>query len=477
MLPPASVSLVIGAPQAYYRPFWTLSFLWSGWLWGKHKASLLKPFLSRKIMGWSWYRHTMVAALKTLHRSLKPQGRMVFLLERADLTHVANLVLAAVGAAFRLDRILYQPRDTNPPRHPMQGVPGTYRLTFSRDDRATPEPGKPSPESLSAHLRQAARGAIVESLRERGQALHLGWLHTAVCERWAREGLLEQALLLEEEISAADFLHEQLEATLEDGLETGALALLPEDPDDPEGPQVWWLAGKGHPALPLGDRLEESVFHVLRSEPDLEPDQLEDRIYSHFPGLFTPGPGLVEKCLESYGVRSPSWPRWRLRPEDEPTGVDREHEEALEILSSLGRRLGYEVVTREDRGPGFHSRGAGLHRGLDLAWEDAGVRTHVFAVKHTTRFGDILSEIHGGQDEALGHYIVIPDRRLDFLLFRMETELLLRTALTDGRWQFIKLEHLRTLSAREDLRRQDLTLIVGLEPLIERAEAQLPLFL
>ena len=475
MLPPASVSLVIGAPQAYYRPFWTLSYLWSGWLWGRHRASLLKPLLSRKIMGWSWYRRTMVAALRTLHRPLRPQGRMVFLLEGADLTHVANLILAAVGAAFRLDRILYQPQDTSLPRHPMQGVSGAYRLTFSRDDRPPPEPGGPSSESLAAPLRQAAGGAIVELLRERGQALHLSWLHSVVYERWARDGLLGQALLLEEEISAADFLHEQLEAALEEGLEAGALALLPEDHDDPEGPQVWWLAGKGYPALPLGDRLEESVCQVLSSEPDLEPDQFEDRIYSQFPGPFTPGPGLVEKCVESYGARTPSSPTWRLRPEDAPTSVDREHEEALEILSSLGRRLGYQVLTREDRGPGLHSHGAGLRRGMDVAWQDAEVPCHVFAVKHTTRFGDILSGSPGGQDEVQ-RYIVIPRRRLDLLRFRMETELLLRMALTDGRWQFIKLDHLIEFSEREDLRRQDLSLFVGLEPLIERPEAQLPLF-
>jgi hypothetical protein len=184
----------------------------------------------------------------------------------------------------------------------------------------------------------------------------------------------------------------------------------------------------------------------------------------------------VEKCVESYGARTPSSPTWRLRPEDAPTSVDREHEEALEILSSLGRRLGYQVLTREDRGPGLHSHGAGLRRGMDVAWQDAEVPCHVFAVKHTTRFGDILSGGAGRQDEVQG-YIVIPDRRLDLLRFRMETELLLRTALTDGRWQFIKLEHLIEFSQREDLYRPDLTHIVGLEPLIELPEAQLPLFL
>jgi hypothetical protein len=362
----------------------------------------------------------------------------------------------------------------------MQGVFGAYRLTFSRDDRAPPEPGEPSPEGLAAPLRRAARGAIVELLRERGQALHLSWLHSAVYERWARDGLLGQALRLDREIPVADFLHEQLEAALEGGLETGVLALLPEDPDDPEGPQVWWLAGKGYPALPLGDRLEKSVCQVLRSEPDLEPDHLEDRIYSQFPGPFTPGPGLVEKCVESYGVRTPSTPTWRLRTEDAPTSVHQEREETLDLLSGVGRRLGYQVVTREHSGRGLPAHGGSLRsgrllRGLDVSWQDAEGLCHVFAVKHTTRFGDILSGVAGRQDEVQ-RYIVIPPRRLDLLRFRMETELLLRLALTDGRWQFIKLDHLKALSAREDLHRQDLTHIVGLEPLIERPEAQLPLF-
>jgi hypothetical protein len=315
----------------------------------------------------------------------------------------------------------------------------------------------------------------VELLRERGQALHLGWLHTAVYERWARDGLLRQVLLSERDVSPADFLHEQLEGALADGLETGALALLPEDPDDPEGPQMWWLAGKAYPALPLGDRLEEAVCQVLRSEPDLEPDQLEDRVYAQFPGPFTPGPGLVQKCLESYGVSAPSSLTCRLRPEDAPTSLDREYDEALEALSSVGRRLGYQVVTREDRRSGLLSDGPRLRQGLDVSWEGAEAHSHVFAIKHTTRFGDILSGVASREDEVQ-RYVVIPSRRLDLLRFRIATELLLRGALTDGQWQFIKLEHLRQLSARQDLRRQDLSLFIGLEPLIELPEAQLPLF-
>jgi hypothetical protein len=480
MLPPASLSLAIGAPQAYYRPFWTLSYLWSGWLWGRQKAALLKPLLRRKVMGWSWYRRTLTAALATLHRPLRPHGKLVFLLEGADLTHVSNLILSGVGAAFKLDRVLYQPHDANPPRHPMQGVSGAYRLTFSRDDHDQPELSPLSSESLAAALRKAAIRAIRSLLRERGEALHLSWLHGAVYTQWASDGLLRQALLMDKETSAVDFLQEQLQAALEEGLESGVLVLLPEERADHEGPQLWWLEGKGYPIRPLGDRLEVAVCQALRAEPDLSQPELEDSLYSRFPDLFTPGPGLLEKCLQSYAVHDGVSGRWSPRPQDTPSGLAREKEDVLGCLDRVGRLLGYEVspprAGAEALQPTRTARPRrGLPSGVDVVWEEGDSSSHLFAVKQTTRFGDILGGSRGNEDEVQ-RYIVICGRRLELLRFRMETELLLRIALTDGQWQFIKMNQLRALSEKRALDRQDLQHIIGLEPLIESPDAQLPLF-
>ncbi len=477
MLPPASVSMVVGAPQPYYRPFWTLSYLWSGWLWGRQKAGVLKPFLRRKIMGWSWYRRTLTAALSTLHRPLRPHGKLVFLLQDADLTHVTNLMLSGVGAAFKLDRILYQPHDANPPRHPMHGVPGAYRLSFSRDDPEQPEPAELSEESLAAALRRSAIRATRSLLRERGEALHLGWLHAAVCRQWASDGLLRQALLRDKEISAADFLQQQLQAALEEGLERGLLELLPTDPAEQEGPQLWWLGEKEYPIRPLGDRLEMAVCQALRANADLSQAQLEDNVYSRFPDLFAPGPGLLEQCLQSYATRDDVSGRWVPRPEDSPEGLAREREDVLECLATLGRLLGYPV-SPPSAGAAALQPGRPRRRlpgGVDALWEDGDSSRHLFAVKQTTRFGDILSGGKGHGDQAQ-RYIVICGRRLPLLRFRMETELLLRIALTDGRWQFIKMHHLRGLSEKKTLDREDLESIVGLEPLVESPDAQLPLF-
>jgi hypothetical protein len=480
MLPPATVSLVVSAPRAYYRPFWALSYLWSGWLWGRQRAATLTPLLRRRIMGWSWYRRTLAAALRSLHRPLHPQGRMVFLLEDGDLTHVTNLILASVAGKFKLERVLYQPRDAQPPRQPMHGVAGGYRLTFARDDASPPEPQEPSPDELAPVLQRAALRAIREVLRERGEALHLSWLHSAVYTRWARDGLLRQAVTLDNELSVADFLTQQLEAALEEALQTQSLDLLPVAPDDPEGAQLWWLAGKGYPSRPLAERVEHEVREALREAPDLPPELFEDHIYSRFPGLFTPGPGLLENLLRSYGFRDEDSGPWRLRPEDDPDRLVRERSDAQTLLATVGHDLGYEVTAVAVHPAGTHPGSPGqanhLPRGIDVVWgEDEGTPLCLFAVKYTTELGDVLGArtVGGNEDEW---YIVIVERRLDLLSFRMETELLLRRALAAGKWRFIKLGHLRQLAARKSINRGDLADIVGLHPSIERPDSQLPLF-
>ncbi len=479
-LPPSSVSLVVAAPPPYYRPFWTLSYLWSGWLWGREKAALLKPLLRRKTMGWSWYRRSLRAALKTLHRPLRPQGTMIFILERADLTHVDNLILAAVGAAFKLHRILYQPEHVYPPEEPLHGVEGAYRLTFTRDDGVGQGSEELSPGPVATALQGAALRAAQELLRERGEALHFGWLHSAIYQRWSRDELLRQAVALGKEVTMPDFLEEQLKGALQEGLETGVLELLPQDADDQNGPSLWWLKAKGYPSRPLGDRLEWAVCEALRGRADWSHQNLCDNIYAGSPGIFTPPPGLVEACIRSYALHDDTEDTWHLRPEEIETTLDEERAEAFDLLVQLGQRLGNDVSVARRRIPELSSTEVRVSRtrlpgGIGVAWEDQLAGHHLFTIRQSTRFGDFLSWTGKGWTEAR-RYVVLADRRLDLLRFRMESELLLRRALAEGQWQFIKLKHLRGLAAKTHLHRQDLDQIVGLEPLIERPETQLPLF-
>jgi len=480
MLPPASVSLVVTAPRSYYRPFWTLSYLWSGWLWGREKTALFRHLLRRKVMGWSWYRESLSAALRSLHRPLRAQGKMVFILEAADLTHVSNLIVAAVGADFRLQTILYQAQDIHPPREAMRGVEGAYRLVFARDERPDHTLQPLSVEILAQALQESALTAAREMLRERGEAIHFSWLHSAIYQRWSRDDLLRQTLMLEKEVSTTDFLEEQTEAALQEGLKTKTLDLLPDGSCEDEIGCLWWLRGKGYPPRPLGDRVEEAVCQALKEAADVGHEPLRDSIYARFPGLFTPGPGLVEECLRSYGVYDEASGHWQLGPEEEKDSLVRERDVALTALVKLGQRFGYQVLVRGRRLQELLTAPDGRSqrrppKGIDVAWEEEGEPCHLFAFRQTTALADILGDTAPELGEGR-RYTVISDRRLDFLRFRMENEVLLRRALAQGEWEFIKLSHLRTLARREKLDRQDLSQIVGLEPIIESPEAQLPLF-
>lgn len=438
-------------------------------------------------MGWQWYRRTLSAGLKTLHRPLRPQGKLVFILDSADPAHITNLILAAVGAGFKLETVLYQPQDIHPPKEPMRGTEGAYRLVFASEERPTEGPQPTSLSRLAAALQKAALTSAGELLRERGEALHFSWLLSAIYQRWGQNDLLRRTLLLGKKVSAVDFLGEQIETALQEGLMKGALELLPETPGEEEGPHLWWLEGKGYPAHPLGDQVEQAVYDTLKQETELGYEPLRDRIYSLFPGLFTPGPGLVEECLRSYGLEDESSGRWHLQPAEEERSLEREREEVLALLIELGHRLGYQVsqgskkgrrrgeglralLTREDK-----AWPSGLARGVDVTWREEDKACHLFAFRQTSILAATLTARDRRGNEGR-RYIVIPERRVGLLRFRMEAELLLRRALADREWQFIKLCHLKALAGKEQPARQDLAQVVGLKPLIESPEAQLPLF-
>jgi hypothetical protein len=77
--------------------------------------------------------------------------------------------------------------------------------------------------------------------------------------------------------------------------------------------------------------------------------------------------------------------------------------------------------------------------------------------------------------EASGAF-VLPEARADLVRFKLGRSPLLQRPLAEGRWEFIKYRHLRRLAQVTEPDRHDLKKIVGLEPIIEKPEAQIPLF-
>ena len=72
--------------------------------------------------------------------------------------------------------------------------------------------------------------------------------------------------------------------------------------------------------------------------------------------------------------------------------------------------------------------------------------------------------------------MVIPPERTELVRYKLARSGLLRAAMEKGNWHIVKSNHLRRFLARDPLELGDLEPFLGLDPAVERAGEQMPLF-
>ncbi len=482
-LPEASVALIVVTPPYPDLIFWSLSYLWSGWLLGPKAAASLRPLLGRKRTDWAWYHRAMTVTFRALYRVLQAQGRLVLAFVAEAVALVEALLLAANGAGFELESLLYQPNDGD-----------KYRLSFVKIAEPVAKPSAPDLEALAGEIRHQAVAAAEEVLGERGEPLAFPWLRNAIYERLSQTGHLRQVLAVEEEsFSAPDFVAEQVEVAIQ---EAGpVLVLLDVTAEEEPRPPLWWLREPQKAACPLGDRVEEAIHEILRERLTLDRQVLEEAIYPRFPGFLTPEEGLIEACLESYSKEiAPD--NWQLRAEDQGANRENQRVQGVAHLIKLGQRLGYSIWLNpawreqlswntttgrasEDGKPAkfLATKKVAFDPGplvsFDVLWYEEGT-IHAFVLTAKAALGHLLKREAGAGE--IYRYLVIPAERASLVDFKLRRNPLLGEAVTEGHWQIVKYCHLAWLVEAEEIDRHDLKKIVGLEPIIEQAEAQIPLF-
>jgi len=461
-LPPGSVALIITAPLAYDYTFWALSYLWSGWLLGPEAAAALKSLLPHRRPDWDWYRRAMTAVWRAMRPALRDDGRVVLVFATGQLPLVEASLLALIGADYELESFILQADDAR--------RSGDYRLVFSPEPEARPAGSPPGPDAVEMGIRRTAMRTAQHIMRLRGEPLAWPHLNAAIYAALASEGLLGQAVAL----TAADRQPGEFVAQAV----ADALAIDPaivrlgrveegeagEDALASGEPAHWWLVDTVDVSPPLADRVENAVYEFLRDTLALDKETLLAQVCTRFPGPLTPAVSLIDACLASYGVEiTPGY--WQLRPEDLPQQREKERGEVLEQLISLGQRLGYSVLNGEES--------AGQR--WDVIWREEGRPAYAFIVRWTAALGEVL--LRGHTDEPVEvRCLIVPGGRAALIDYKLQHNPLLRRAVAEGAWQFIKYRHLRRIVAATDLTRHDLKRIVGLDPIIEHSGAQIPLF-
>ena len=215
------------------------------------------------------------------------------------------------------------------------------------------------------------------------------------------------------------------------------------------------------------DWLEESVLGLLLSAPSIAPADLFDSLYTQFDAELTPDYEAIMACLTSYGWQDEAG-NWRLRDEDVFAGRCAEIEYMQQCVEQLGDRLGLIVHT-------------GLFDDFvldsnEIVWEFSGGRPYLWRIVSDTAL--LHLEVNPSMMRHRPYcFLVLPGGRSSLVMFRQRTSPLWREAIAQYGWRFVKYRHLRRLMREEVIDRSSLLTIVGLDPIVEQAGAQMPLFL
>jgi len=112
---------------------------------------------------------------------------------------------------------------------------------------------------------------------------------------------------------------------------------------------------------------------------------------------------------------------------------------------------------------------------IDVIWYDRGRAVCLFEVEWTAQLAEpLLSRAVSG--EGVKRYVVLPPERTELVRLKLARSPLLRQVIAAPGWDFLKYNHLREFSRREEISLPALEPLVGLTPLVEQFGVQLSLF-
>ena len=266
-------------------------------------------------------------------------------------------------------------------------------------------------------------------------------------------------------------------------------------------PGQYWLASdedRSVAAEPLGDRVEWAVFSLLSSAGHLTERAALERTTAMFKGREAPDGALVEACLASY-----------LAPNSTPESVagfeqlesrTAEHDRVIAMLADVGHSLGMRVwigrrqqarrvggrplaawmdeAEREVHLPVITWAPEGELERVDCIWYVRGKASFLFEVEWTAMVGETVLTHHARypEDDKVVRFLVIPPERAELLKVKLARSPLLRKAIEERNWHFIKWNHLAEFAARSEPTLAALEPYLGRDAVADTVGEQLPLF-
>ena len=283
---------------AFPRPnqaFWTLSALWSGWLWGHEAVEHFKSVLRRRRYDWGWHTSAIRSALSSLGSGIPPGTPYLGLVSEIEPGFLASVVLGAKLANLKLSGIAMRLED------------GVAQIMWQHVGDAPPV--HENPDGIDKIIQTQGQVYLQEI---RGEPSPYQYIHAA--------GLAGLAQIHQQSFDQSP--HEYLSNVQTEyqralSFRNGFLRYGGSDKSNEVG--LWWTSHWNAEVLPLADRAEIELVNYLSKNPGCSFDEIDLAVCQNLPGIAPPEPEMLQICLQSYGFQgNPGNDRWYLHDRETP---------------------------------------------------------------------------------------------------------------------------------------------------------------
>ena len=414
------ITAVIGSIPRPNQAFWTLSALWTGWLWGREAVEPYKVALRRRRYDWAWNATALHAAFGHLSDLLPGDVPFFSLLPEPEPAYLTSVFSAMSSTDWRLQSAALRTE-----HDPLQ-------IVWRKGQKQKPR----NMESINLP------SVLQEYLKLRGEPARYLHLHTAglttLAEMNAVKGpglefdaaLRKTHILFESAMKDTRFIHHSAGENIESGL--------------------WGLNG-GLPAdESLPDRVEVAIVTYLQKNPKALFLEIENDLYARFTGLMTPSKGLIYAVLNSYAEKEAGY--WKLRVEDAAAARRGELRHISGLIETIGKKLNYRV-RRQDK---------------TLFWEENGKTVHSFYVMASALINPAL------EGSAPGTMLVLPGGRAALVAYKQERDPLLAARMKN--YRVVKYRLIRSISEVTILTRGSFNEQLASDPVKQGSGAQMMMF-
>jgi hypothetical protein len=490
------------------QPFWTLSALWAGWLWGREAVGSFKSVLHRQRYDWGWHTNALASVFKQLENILNPSTPILGLLSEAEPGFIASALVAASITGCGLQGIAICPEEnqaqivwscTNNSESTLNGAspieagilsakryleirgePASYltaitaaflniiQLSAIGRDQSLSEKkmvsvthsnigdasnqNEPTPSLIYSKLYNSAR----EALSYRSGFLQFSTQDLSIIEPSSKNlGTQDTLFSLNFERSV-----EQNES-VENDLSTaeGELPVEKERPtrssDISESTLLWLRDTKNVSHLSITDRYELTLVEYLVNHKDCSDEDINIIMNERFPGLYTPDPEFIHIGLESYAEREKKENKnWHIRQEDMPSERQIDIESAHRSIHQIAERLGVSCIEHTS---------SGMIK--NISWIDNKEDFNFWFFTITT--ATIGQIVLFNELPPIKGFIVLPGSRANLVIYKLIRDPRLSKAFNSlqGNWHFVKFRHLKSLAENPLLTRENFDQLLKLDPL------------